>query len=160
MDIVKREGVDVVASAEDMPFENDSYDIIYSNAVLEHIQDVPRAIAEMHRVLRPGGALILGTHGVWPIHGAPHDYRRWTSHGLMWEFRMFNSVSVRQVGGPLANTVMLVNVYIHQWQERSIALRLLLAPFVTVNNLMGLLFPGDNGREATLAIFYIMTASK
>jgi SAM-dependent methyltransferase len=43
------------ADAERLPFADASFDLVYSWGVLHHTPDTPRAIAEVHRVLRPGG---------------------------------------------------------------------------------------------------------
>jgi len=50
---------DVKADICDLPFENDSYDIIFCNHVLEHIPDDTKAMQELFRVLKPGGMAIL-----------------------------------------------------------------------------------------------------
>lgn len=47
--------VDVKADILDLPFEDASFDVIFCNHVLEHIEDDARAMAELHRVMRPGG---------------------------------------------------------------------------------------------------------
>jgi SAM-dependent methyltransferase len=44
-----------VADAENLPFSNDSFDIVYSWGVLHHSPDTIRAVSELRRVLRPGG---------------------------------------------------------------------------------------------------------
>jgi ubiquinone/menaquinone biosynthesis C-methylase UbiE len=44
-----------VADAENLPFDNDSFDLVYSWGVLHHSPDTPRAIGEVFRVLKPGG---------------------------------------------------------------------------------------------------------
>ncbi len=50
--------VDTVATeAEELPFENESFDLVFGHAVLHHIPDLGRAFAEFRRVLRPGGAI-------------------------------------------------------------------------------------------------------
>ena len=52
-----------VADAENLPFNDDSFDIVYSWGVLHHSPDTSRAVAEVRRVLRPGGrALIMIYH--------------------------------------------------------------------------------------------------
>ncbi len=51
-------GIDVdtvVTEAEELPFEEESFDLVFGHAVLHHIPDLEKAFAEFHRVLRPGG---------------------------------------------------------------------------------------------------------
>ena len=48
-----------VADAEALPFEDDSFDVVLGHAVLHHLPDVPAALREAHRVLRPGGRLVV-----------------------------------------------------------------------------------------------------
>jgi SAM-dependent methyltransferase len=45
----------VVCDAESLPFENDTFDVVFGHAVLHHIPDLERAFAEFRRVLKPGG---------------------------------------------------------------------------------------------------------
>ncbi|HQR40451.1 MAG TPA: class I SAM-dependent methyltransferase [Blastocatellia bacterium] len=44
-----------VGDAENLPFPDASFDVVYSNGVLHHTPDTQRAIDEVYRVLRPGG---------------------------------------------------------------------------------------------------------
>jgi SAM-dependent methyltransferase len=48
----------IVADAADLPFEDSSFDVIFSSNVLEHVEDLDSAFAEMKRVLKPGGIMI------------------------------------------------------------------------------------------------------
>ncbi|MET0557953.1 MAG: class I SAM-dependent methyltransferase [Solirubrobacterales bacterium] len=47
----------VATEAEELPFEDESFDLVFGHAVLHHIPDLERAFAEFKRVLRPGGAI-------------------------------------------------------------------------------------------------------
>jgi len=47
----------VATEAEQLPFEDESFDLVFGHAVLHHIPDLERAFAEFKRVLRPGGAI-------------------------------------------------------------------------------------------------------
>jgi ubiquinone/menaquinone biosynthesis C-methylase UbiE len=47
----------VRAEAEELPFEDQSFDLVFGHAVLHHVPDLERAFAEFHRVLRPGGVI-------------------------------------------------------------------------------------------------------
>src|ERR1700733_1790002 len=50
------------APAEDLPFDNGSFDVAVSTLVLCGVDDQPRALRELRRVLRPGGRLLLIEH--------------------------------------------------------------------------------------------------
>ncbi|MEA2606702.1 MAG: hypothetical protein QOI00_1459 [Chloroflexota bacterium] len=65
-----------------LPVEQGSFDAVVSTQVLEHVQDPPLYLAECFRVLRPGGRLMLSTHGIFVYHPDPVDFWRWTSAGL------------------------------------------------------------------------------
>jgi ubiquinone/menaquinone biosynthesis C-methylase UbiE len=57
-----RLGLDVetaACDAEELPFEDASFDLVFGHAVLHHIPDLPRAFGEFRRVLRPGGAVLF-----------------------------------------------------------------------------------------------------
>jgi ubiquinone/menaquinone biosynthesis C-methylase UbiE len=52
-------GVDHQVDIQALPFEDKSYDLIYASHVLEHVRDDQRALAEIRRVIAPGGIAIL-----------------------------------------------------------------------------------------------------
>jgi 2-polyprenyl-3-methyl-5-hydroxy-6-metoxy-1,4-benzoquinol methylase len=58
-------GIEFVQSGEELPFEVGSFDAVWAGEVLEHVQDVLGLLAEVHRVLRVDGRLIIST----PDHG-------------------------------------------------------------------------------------------
>ncbi len=51
----------VVADGQALPFRDGSFDLLLSHAVIEHVADAPRYLAECARVLRPGGWMYLST---------------------------------------------------------------------------------------------------
>lgn len=64
--------------ARSLDFPSDRFDLVYSFHALEHIPDPKRALAEMSRVLRPGGHFIVGTPNrsrLLGYFGAPHPLR-------------------------------------------------------------------------------------
>jgi SAM-dependent methyltransferase len=65
-----------------LPVADESCDGVLSTQVLEHVVDPRRYLEECFRVLRPGGRLLLSTHGVFPYHPDPVDLWRWTGEGL------------------------------------------------------------------------------
>ena len=53
-----------------------------STQVLEHVTDPALYLSECFRVLRPGGRMLLSTHGIFVYHPDPEDFWRWTCEGL------------------------------------------------------------------------------
>jgi len=80
--MAKSRVVDVYASGLALPFPVESFDAVVCAEVLEHVPDPARLLAEVHRVLRPGGHLVLTTPQTWGLHEEPHDYFRYTKYGL------------------------------------------------------------------------------
>jgi len=82
-EVVPTPGCDLALDVRRMPEIRDaSFDTIYCSGVLEHVDDVPAAIAELTRVLRPGGCLLLGLPFRQAIHLAPNDFWRFTGYGI------------------------------------------------------------------------------
>jgi SAM-dependent methyltransferase len=65
-----------------VPLDDESVDAVLSTQVLEHVSDPARYLDECFRVLRPGGRMLLSTHGFMVYHPDPDDYWRWTCAGL------------------------------------------------------------------------------
>lgn len=65
-----------------VPLPDASFDVVLSTQVLEHVEDPGLYLAECRRLLKPGGSLILTTHGIMYYHRDPEDYWRWTVPGL------------------------------------------------------------------------------
>lgn len=65
-----------------LPLPDASVDAVLSTQVLEHVADPGIYLAECQRVLKPGGRLLLSTHGIMVYHPDPVDYWRWTAAGL------------------------------------------------------------------------------
>lgn len=88
---------------------DDSADAVLSVQVLEHVFDIGAYCREIHRLLRPDGALFLSTHGNWLYHPHPEDHRRWTRTGLVGDLAAhgFCVEDIRAVLGPLATTTIL-----------------------------------------------------
>lgn len=64
-----------IGPGENMPFENNFFDVVFSNEVLEHVYDDRKVVEEMVRILKPGGMMIAFT----PNRGWPFE-----QHGMFW----------------------------------------------------------------------------
>ncbi len=75
-------GSDLIASAEALPVADASFTAALLTQVLEHVAEPVAALREAHRILQPGGRLLLTAPLAWELHEAPHDYYRYTRYGL------------------------------------------------------------------------------
>ncbi|MGE0706807.1 MAG: glycosyltransferase [Planctomycetota bacterium] len=91
-----------------------SVDVVLSTQVLEHVSDPVVYLREARRLLRPGGRLLLTTHGVWRYHPDPLDLWRWTSAGLRHQVEAagLRVDALRGLLGPQATATQL-------WQDAS-----------------------------------------
>lgn len=82
VDYIAYPNVSIVADAAALPFKDSSVDAVISESLLEHVQAPEKVIAEVKRVLKPGGLLYLQTPFMLGFHSSPNDYYRWTVPGL------------------------------------------------------------------------------
>ncbi|HUI55439.1 MAG TPA: class I SAM-dependent methyltransferase [Bryobacteraceae bacterium] len=75
-------GLDAVADLTALPFRADAFHAAINIVTLEHLREPGRAIAEIARVLEPGGRLLIAAPHEWEVHQEPHDYFRFTCFGL------------------------------------------------------------------------------
>jgi SAM-dependent methyltransferase len=95
LDIDAERGADVVADICTWRSET-PFDAILCSEVLEHLYAPHLAVNNMWASLRNGGRLILTAPFVFPIHSAPHDYFRYTRHGLEVLLRDFHDVTIEE----------------------------------------------------------------
>src|SRR5919112_6767140 len=75
--------VHALADAYRLPFGDEAFDEVLCAEVLAPMPTPALALAEMRRVLKTGGKLLLTTPFAYPIHYAPTDYYRFTRFGLL-----------------------------------------------------------------------------
>jgi SAM-dependent methyltransferase len=78
----RQRGPDVLYSGDRLPFPDKSFDTVLSVQVLEHTPRPLQLMLEMSRVLSDDGVLILLAPFQFRLHEQPHDYFRYSSHGL------------------------------------------------------------------------------
>ncbi|RYD98296.1 MAG: class I SAM-dependent methyltransferase [Sphingobacteriales bacterium] len=71
--------VDFLYDGKTLPFADEHFDGVFTTEVAEHIFNLPEILIEVHRVIRPGGLLLLTCPFTMPEHEMPNDYARYTS---------------------------------------------------------------------------------
>lgn len=74
--------LDVIADLAALPLGDATCDAVISVVTLEHVPDPLAVVCDLERILRPGGRLLVIVPQQWEIHQAPHDYYRYTRHGM------------------------------------------------------------------------------
>ena len=98
------------------PFDDQSFDAILCNQVLEHVFNPDEFLAEIHRVMRPGAKMLLTVPFVWDEHEQPHDFARYTSYGLVsiLEKSKFRVLFHKKLGADASVFFQLVNGYLYK----------------------------------------------
>lgn len=87
----------LVVDVTTMEFDEE-WDLILCVSVVEHIPEFWAAAERIHRALSPGGLAVVVAPMCFPYHDEPHDYWRFTAHGLRRMLSDFESVDVRSHG--------------------------------------------------------------
>lgn len=155
VDVIRGEFVDVLCVGEKLPFKDDVFSICICTQVLEHVDEPRIVVDEIFRALKPNGLLFLSTHGVWTIHGAPHDYWRWTEYGLRKILASFHIHEIHTCGGSAVSIIQLLELYI---KRRSLGI----IAIVFLNKLGDLLdnITWLNAKLPKLATNYLVIARK
>lgn len=82
-DIEDDAGIDFVVSPDGtLPEAPVDFDLVLSTQVAEHVPNPKVYFGECYRLLKPGGQLLVTTHGMFEEHGYPSDFQRWTAKGM------------------------------------------------------------------------------
>ncbi len=107
-DIFAYENVDLVCDISNIPIQDDSVDIIINIAVLEHVPDPDKVVAEFYRVLKPGGKIFCYFPFIAGFHASPYDYSRRTFEGMKVLFKDYQINSLQVAGGPTSGMLWIV----------------------------------------------------
>jgi SAM-dependent methyltransferase len=81
IDVVAGPEVDhIVGPTDPWPFADDSIDNVIATQVLEHTEQYEYTLAEVQRVIKPGGQVVLSFPFLYNEHGSPHDFQRFSAH--------------------------------------------------------------------------------
>lgn len=92
-----KEEIDVFYDGVSLPFENESFDSIFSSEVFEHVSNLNVIIPELNRVLKKGGHMLVTVPFVWEEHEIPYDYKRFTSYGIKKTLKQYGFKTIKCV---------------------------------------------------------------
>jgi SAM-dependent methyltransferase len=118
--------VAIVCDGHHLPFADETFDGVVVQAVLEHVLDPPRVIAEIYRVLKPRGIIYAETPFMQPVHEGPYDFARWTETGHRRLFRMFEALDTGVTAGPATSLLWSLCYFARSLPRRRSQLQLVL----------------------------------
>lgn len=87
-------GTFIHQDAETLPFPDSSFDVVYSNGVIHHTPNTATLVKEMHRVLRPGGRVIVMVYAEYSLHyWHTHVYQLGLRSGMLASYSMAEIMS-------------------------------------------------------------------
>ena len=99
-DVQLKSRTSIICDAHNLPFADGTFEGVIAQAVLEHVADPYCCVAEIHRVLRPGGLVYAETPFMQQVHMGAYDFTRFTPLGHRRLFRWFAEIDSGSGGGP------------------------------------------------------------
>ena len=125
---------DVLWNGVTMPFENDTFDVVLSTEVLEHILNPDVYLLEVKRVLKPGGIFFFTVPFLMSLHEIPHDYYRYTPYALEMIFKRtgFADIKIKPMGGYNAAMAQMMGLWVNKylWGSKKKIMRVVVKPII------------------------------
>jgi SAM-dependent methyltransferase len=99
-DVYSSSHVQFIADGHSIPFVDGVFDAVWIQAVLEHVLEPEKVVAEIHRLLRPQGLVYAVTPFMQQVHEGAYDFTRFSLSGHRWLFRWFTEIGSGVQGGP------------------------------------------------------------
>lgn len=112
LDIYRSPNVSFVADAHHIPLPDGSVDGVVAQAVLEHVLEPERVVAEIWRVLRKGGLVYAETPFLQQVHEGAFDFTRFTDSGHRYLFRRFEQARAGVSGGPGTQLLWSIDYFV------------------------------------------------
>ena len=114
LDFVRDQGTNVIGDVQRLPFRDASIDLVYATGLVEHVADERALLAEIQRVLKPGGRVHVEVPFLEQYHEDPIDVRRLTVPGLELTLERAGFAKQRS-GAHIGPTVTLLNTTARWW---------------------------------------------
>lgn len=98
-DVAHGPNTNIIIDAHQIPFQDQCFDLVIAQAVLEHVLDPFLCAKEIHRVLKPGGLIYAETPFMQQVHGGKYDFHRFTHLGHRRLFRQFREEKSGLIAG-------------------------------------------------------------
>lgn len=133
VDVVEGPDIDeVISSVGEVALSRWDFDVAICTQVLEHVSEPSQFISEVLERLNVGSLLLINTPFLYPIHGEPYDYYRFTPYMYTKIFSEHEVINFGQMGGIGSSMATLINNWINRELPHRPLIRILTFPFLSV----------------------------
>lgn len=113
----ENEEIDVFYDGKKIPFPDGRFNAVFTSEVFEHLFNLEEILPELHRVMKPGGKMLITCPFVWNEHEIPNDYARYTRFALahLLEKHGFNILKIDKSGTFVTTIFQMIVVYNRQY---------------------------------------------
>ncbi len=147
----EKKRADFYYDGKKFPFEDDEFDSVVTNQVLEHVFTPDLFLSEINRVLKISGNLLLTVPFVWDEHEQPFDFARYSSFGAksLFEKNGFEIIEHRKSLNDFRVIIQLINAYLYKTSLKRRPVKLLvnlflIAPVTILGIFISKILPKNN----------------
>lgn len=133
----EKTSADFVASADNLPFSDNSFDALIYSEVLEHVVNLGMALKEMRRVAKDGALIFISSPFMFPEHGIPFDFQRLTQYFYREIFKNDEIIIIKESNSSLSTALVSFNLFVESSPFRIFkGIKTILYVFVNVLSMM------------------------
>lgn len=153
-DVFYSENIDFIADAHQIPFNDNTFDLVIVQAVLEHVLDPYQVVSEVHRVLNSDGYVYAETPFMQQVHEGRYDFLRFTELGHIYLFKNFELLKSGNLNG-LGTSLIWSLDYLFRGIFRSrIIGKLFKVTFFWIR-FLDIIIADSNNRDGASGYFYL-----
>jgi SAM-dependent methyltransferase len=119
MDLDPKYEPEIVGSADNIPLPENSVDGLIYSEVLEHVQNLDKALKELKRVSKNDTLLFISTPFVFPLHGGPYDHQRLTKFFYQEVFKKDQVILLKESNTSLSTPILSINLFLESFLPHS-----------------------------------------
>lgn len=144
----------LIADGHRLPFRDGVFDGVLIQAVLEHVLEPGRVVAEIERVLKPEGIVYADTPFMQQVHEGAFDFSRFTLSGHRWLFRRFGEISSGTACGAGTALIWSIRYFVRALSCNDRLAAIVAAPFFWLQYFDRLTDPRANA-DAASGVFFL-----
>jgi SAM-dependent methyltransferase len=141
IDVLPTPFVDVLGRGQQLPFRDGVFDLVFATGVFEYFPEPRVAAEQIHRVLKPGGRLMMSVAGICP-RAVEEEHWRYLPSGLRFTLASFSKVEIVPEVSSLGGFFRVAAWSFHLFAKYGVVRTIVDHTLVPLVNLLGLAFEG------------------